>query len=163
MPESQTPEDSKSTNLKSLRDVRLWVLKVFRVSLSERLRVLRISDSRFDSKTTLITLYTYATFVEDGHQDDGLESSKHTITMPRNFRFSGSLYIGLSLQLCVVIIGFAGRRGRNARVKIPRPSVCDVPHLWWGATLCLQYHYYHVIVAEATCCMWIRKDMAIVE
>ena len=42
------------------------------------------------------------TFAEDGHQDDGLESSTHTITGLRNFRFSGSLYIGLSLLLCVI-------------------------------------------------------------
>ena len=44
------------------------------------------------------------TFAEDGHQDDGLESSTYTITRLYNFRGgSGSLYIGLSLLLCVYI------------------------------------------------------------
>ena len=38
----------------------------------------------------------------------------------------------------------------NACVKIMRPGVCDVPLLWWGSTLCLQYHYYYVLFAEAT-------------
>ena len=66
---------------------------------------------------------------KDGHQDDGLESSTHTITRLHNFVFSGSLWIGLSLLLCVIRIGFAGRRGRNACVKIPRSGVCDVPLL----------------------------------
>ena len=55
-----------------------------------------------------------------------------------------------TVLLWVIITGFAGRRGRNACVKIPRPGVCDVSLLWWEATLCLQCHYYHVLVAEAT-------------
>ena len=55
-----------------------------------------------------------------------------------------------AVLLCVIITGFAGRRGRNVCVKIPRPGACEIPLLSWGTTLCLQYHYYYLLVAEDT-------------
>ena len=58
-----------------------------------------------------------------------VERTTHHIPGFTIFVFTGSLYIGLSLLLCVIIIGFAGRRRRNACVKIPRPGACDVPLL----------------------------------
>ena len=63
--ESATTKNSKSESTESFKFRKTRSLKVFRVSLSERLgvlRVLRISDSRLDSKMTLMTLYTCFVF-----------------------------------------------------------------------------------------------------
>ena len=77
------------------------------------------------------------TFAEDGRQDDGLERSTYTITRLRHFRFFLDPYRwGFHCCCALFIIGSAGRRG----------SSCVYPL----ATLCLQYHYYYVLVAEAT-------------
>ena len=63
------------------------------------------------------------TFAEDGRQDDGLESSAHTITRLSNFRFFWIFTDRAFTAAGRLITGFAGRRGRNACVKIPRHVV----------------------------------------
>ena len=87
---------------------------------------------------------------EDGHQDDGLESSTHTITRLRNFSFFLDLHsLGFHCCCASLVLVLQGDAAEMPASKF-RGLVSAMYPFSDEERLCLQYHYYHVLVAEAT-------------
>ena len=86
---------------------------------------------------------------EDGHQDDGLESSTHTITRLRNFHFLW-IFIDRAFTAGVRHWYWFCRETRQKCLRQNSAAWClrCTPSLMRSDSV--QYHYYHVHVAGAT-------------